>query len=103
MNNVMHTPGGLKIRLDPERVDLVLAPARNYVDLPGAYVDLELWASLPNAFSSVCTVLVAMTTHSLFWTLAVFLSAFALANAFQQFTYSRILNVLFQHFSVAGS
>ena len=98
MKNLMHTPGGLKIRLDPERVDLVLAPARNYIDLPGAYVDLELWAGFPNAFSSVCTILAAVTTHSLFWTLAASLSAFAFANAFQQFTYSRILNLLFPTF-----
>ncbi|HLG17727.1 MAG TPA: hypothetical protein VJH03_25005 [Blastocatellia bacterium] len=98
MKNVMQTPGGLKIRLDPERVDRVLAPVRNSIDLSGAYVDLELWAGFPNAFSSVCTILIAVTTHSLFWTLAAFFFAFAFANALQQFTYSRILNVLFPAF-----
>ena len=56
--SVIYTPGGLKIRLDADRVDHVLAPVRDQIDLNDAYLDVELWANFPNAFSSICTVVI---------------------------------------------
>ncbi|MDP1948576.1 MAG: hypothetical protein Q8L77_13855 [Nitrospirota bacterium] len=96
--SVIYTPGGLKIRLDPERVERVLAPAKNRIDLTDAFRDVELWAGFPNALSSVCAILTAAVTHSLAWTLVAFVLSFGAANAFQQFTYSRILNLVFPAF-----
>jgi hypothetical protein len=96
--NVIYTPHGLKIRLDPGRVERVLAPARDKIDLANAYLDVELWASFPNGLSTVCTILTAVLTHSLGWTLVGFVLSFGVANAFQQFTYSRILNLIFPTF-----
>lgn len=96
--NVIYTPGGLKIRLDPERVERVLASAKNQIDLTDAYLDVELWAGFPNALSSVCTILTAVMTLSLTWTLVAFVLSFGAANVFQQFTYSRILNLIFPTF-----
>jgi hypothetical protein len=95
---VIYTPGGLKIRLDPDRVERVLSPAKDQIDIANAYLDVELWAGFPNAFSTICTILTAAATHSLIWTLAAFVFSFGAANAFQQFTYSRILNLIFPTF-----
>jgi len=95
---VIYTPGGLKIRLDPERVERVLIPAKDQIDLNNAYLDVELWAGFPNALSTVCTILTASVTHSLTWTLVAFVLSFGAANAFQQVTYSRILNLVFSTF-----
>ena len=33
----IYTPGGLKTRLDPQRVALVLAPAKDQIDLTATY------------------------------------------------------------------
>ena len=92
------TPGGLKIRLDPQRVDLVLAPAKDRIDLTDAYLDVELWAAFPNAVSTVCAMLTATLTHSLAGTLIAFVLSFGVANALQQFMYSRVLNQIFPTF-----
>jgi len=51
--SVIYTPGGLKIRLDPERVALVLTPVQDEIDLHDAYLDVELWANFPNSFSTI--------------------------------------------------
>jgi hypothetical protein len=96
--SVIYTPGGLKIRLDPDRVALVLAPAQDQIDLHDAYLDVELWANFPNAFSSTCTIITAFATHSFMWTLTAFLITFAAANAFQTLAYSHILNLIFPTF-----
>jgi hypothetical protein len=95
---VIYTPGGLKIRLDPDRVERVLGPTKDQIDMPNAYLDLELWAGFPNAFSTICTIIIAAMTHSLIWTFVAFVFSFGAANAFQQFTYSRILNLVFSSF-----
>jgi hypothetical protein len=96
--SIIYTPGGLKIRLDPDRVERVLAPAGGRIDLHEACLDVELWAGFPQAFSSVCTVLTAVLTHSFVWSLIAFALAFTAANIFQQFTYSRILCTVFPTF-----
>ena len=96
--SVIYTPSGLKIRLDPDRVALVLAPVRDEIDIHNAYLDVELWANFPSSFSSICTIITAFASHSFIWTLAAFVIAFAAANAFQQITYSRILNLIFPTF-----
>ena len=96
--NVIYTHRGLKIRLDPERVERVLARAKDQIDLTKAYHDIELWAGFPNALSTVCTILTAAVTHSLTWTLIAFVLSFGTANVFQQLTYSRILNLVFPTF-----
>ena len=96
--SVIYTPGGLKIRLDPDRVAIVLAPAKDKIDLFAAYIDVELWANFPNAFSSICTIITAFATHSFIWTITAFLITFAAANVFQTFAYSRILNLIFPTF-----
>jgi len=95
---VIYTPGGLKIRLDPDRVERVLGPARDQIDLANAYLDVELWAGFPNALSTICTIVTAAATHSLIWTFVAFVFSFGAANAFQQFTYSQILNLIFPTF-----
>ncbi len=95
---VIYTPKGLKIRLDPVRVEKVLEPASGKIDIADAYRDLELWADFPNAFSTTCTIITAVLTHSLLWTFLVFISSYGMANIFQQITYSRILNLLFPTF-----
>ena len=95
---VIYTPDGLKIRLDPDRVEQVICPAKNQIDMADAYLDVELWAGFPNAFSTVCTIVTATATQSLVWTLVAFVFSFGIANAFQQFTYSRILNLIFPTF-----
>lgn len=92
---VIYTPGGLKIRLDPDRVDRVLGPAKDQIDMANAYLDIELWAGFPNRLSTICTIVTAAATQSLLWTFVVFVFSFGVANAFQQFTYSRILNLIF--------
>ena len=96
--NAIYTPRGIKIRLDPERVERVLAPAKDQIDLINAYYDVELWAGFPNALSTICTILTAAATHSLTWTFVAFVLSFGTANVFQQFTYSRILNLVFPAF-----
>jgi hypothetical protein len=83
--SIIYTPGGLKIRLDPDRVERMLAPAGGRIDLHEAYLDVELWAGFPQAFSFV-------------WSLIAFALAFTAANIFQQFTYSRILCTVFPTF-----
>ena len=93
----IYTPNGLKIRLDPQRVDLVLAPAKDQLDLTDAYLDVELWG-FPNALSTVCAMLTATLMHSLAGTLIAFVLSFGSANAFQQFMYSRVLNQIFPTF-----
>jgi len=95
---VIYTPGGLKIRLDPDRIDRVLGPAKDQIDMANAYLDIELWSAFPNAFSTICTIVTAVATHSLVWTFAAFVFSFGAANAFQQFTCSRILNLIFPTF-----
>jgi hypothetical protein len=95
---VIYTPGGLKIRLDPDRVERVLGLAKDQIDMANAYLDLELWAGFPNALSTICTIVAAAATHSLIWTFVAFVFSFGAANAFQQFTYSRILNLIFPSF-----
>jgi len=95
---VISTPGGLKIRLAPDRVERVLGPAKDHIDLAKAYLDIELWAGFPNALSTICTIVTAAVTHSLIWTFVAFVFSFGAANAFQQFTYSRILNLIFPAF-----
>ncbi|MDO8526894.1 MAG: hypothetical protein Q7T03_04305 [Deltaproteobacteria bacterium] len=96
--DVLYTPGGLKIRLDPHRVELVLASVWDSINLHKAYIDVELWATFPNTFSSVCTMITAFITHSLAWTLITFLVSFAVANSIQTLVYSRILNLIFSTF-----
>jgi len=95
---VIYTPHGLKIRLDPKRVDKVLKPTEGLMDIEDALTDVELWADLPSAISSVATILAAWLTRS--WTIAllVFLIAYAAANLFQQFSYSRFLKLVFPQF-----
>jgi hypothetical protein len=95
---VIYTPGGLKIRLAPDRIERVLGPAKDQIDLANAYLDVELWVGFPNALSTICTIVTAAVTHSLIWTFVAFVFSFGAANAFQQFTYSRILNLIFPTF-----
>ncbi len=95
---VIYTPGGLKIRLDPDRVERVLGAAKDQIDMANAYLDIELWTGFPNSLSTICTIGTAAATHSLIWTLVAFVFSFGAANAFQQFTYSRILNLIFPSF-----
>jgi hypothetical protein len=60
----IYTNNGLKIRLDPDRLEKVLAPANGEIDLVGAYLDIELWANFPSAVSSVAVIATAFFTHS---------------------------------------
>ena len=94
----IYTKNGLKIRLDPDRLEKVLAPAKGEIDLQDAYLDIELWAIFPGAVSSVAVIATAFFTHS--WVIAclsAILGYFA-ANLLQQFAYSRLLKVIFPQF-----
>ena len=93
-----HTPGGLKIRLDEEGIIRVLAASGLRFDLDDAYMDAELWANLPRAMSMVGGLTTAMLTHSAGWTILVAFGAFCFSDIFQQFTYSKLLNVVFPQF-----
>jgi hypothetical protein len=94
----IYTRDGLKIRLDPVRIEKVLAPAKGKIALEDAYLDIELWANFPSAVSSIAAIATALFTHS--WAIA-FLGAifgYLAANLLQQFTYSRLLKVIFPQF-----
>ena len=60
----IYTKNGLKIRLDPDRLEKILAPAKGKIDLEDAYLDIELWANFPNAVSSIAAIATAFVTHS---------------------------------------
>ena len=92
------TPSGLKVRLHADRVSRVLAPVREMLDYEDALRDIELWANLPAAVSSVATIAAAAVTRSPILTLSASCIAFLLADLFQQFAYSRALKVLLPQF-----
>lgn len=94
----IYTRNGLKIRLDPDRLERILALAKGRIDLDDAYLDIELWANFPNAVSSISAIATSLFTHS--WAIA-FLCAilgYLAANLLQQFMYSRLLKVIFPQF-----
>lgn len=94
----IYTKNGLKIRFDSDRLEKVLSPAKGEIDLEDAYLDIELWSNFPSAVSSVAVIMTALFTHS--WVIAclgAILGYFA-ANLLQQFTYSRLLKVIFPQF-----
>lgn len=88
----------MKIRLEPDRLERVLAPAKGEIDLEDAYLDIELWANFPGAVSSIAAIATALFMPS--WVIA-FLGAilgYLAANLLQQFMYSRLLKVIFPQF-----
>ncbi len=58
------TPKGLKLTLDLDGVERVVAPAAPYVSIGRAALDAELWASFPSALSNAATVLAFVITRS---------------------------------------
>ena len=92
------TPNGLKVRLHADRVRRVLAPVREMLDYEDALRDIELWAKLPAALSSVAAIVTSAATQSWLLTLIASCFAFLLADLFQQFFYSRILKALLPQF-----
>lgn len=94
----IYTPHGLKIRLDPDRVDRVIAPIRENIDINDVYLDVELWANFPHAVSTFSAIIISVVMHSWFYTLLLFIIAFTIADLFQQFFYSRHLKSIFPQF-----
>ena len=94
----IYTRSGLKIRLDPDRIERVLSPAKGEIDLENVYLDIELWANFPNAVSSIAAIATAFFTHS--WAIAFLggILGYLAANLLQQFTYSRLLKAIFPQF-----
>ena len=92
---VIFTPNGLKIRLDQERVDGVLAPIRADLDYQEVLLDVESWADLPGAIFSVTALLTAILSKS--WVLTIVLAclAFLFTDLYQQFFYSRFVANVF--------
>jgi hypothetical protein len=89
------TPRGLKIRLDPNALELMLVESRGEFDLNSAFDDLHIWIRVPSSMCAVVSLIVAFSTRSVPWTLSAGAAAFALGNIIQQFTYSDILWVVF--------
>ena len=94
----IYTKNGLKIRLDPDRLEKILAPAKGKIDLEDAYLDIELWANFPNAVSSIAAIATAFVTHSWATTLLGAILGYFAANLLQQFIYSRFLKIIFPQF-----
>src|SRR3990167_4831395 len=94
----IYTKNGLKIRLDPDRLEKILAPAKGKIDLEDAYLDIELWANFPNAVSSIAAIATAFVTHSWSTTLLGAILGYFAANLLQQFIYSRFLKIIFPQF-----
>lgn len=94
----IYTRNGLKIRLDPDRLENVLAPANGKIDIEDVYLDVELWANFPNAVSSITAMTTALFTQSWILTLLGAILGYLAANILQQFTYSRLLKVVFPQF-----
>lgn len=88
----------MKIRLDSDRLARVLAPIKGEIDLEDAYLEIELWANFPNAVSSIAAIATALFTHSWAITLLGAILGYLAANLLQQFTYSRLLKVIFPQF-----
>lgn len=88
------TPHGLKVRLCADRVNHVLAPVREVLDYEEVLLDIELWANLPSAISSVVTIATAAITKSPFLTIGASCLGFLLADLYQQFAYSNLLKIL---------
>jgi hypothetical protein len=95
---MIHTPGGLKIRLQEEGLVRVLGDAKDEIDLEDAFTDTELWSIFPGAVSNVAAIVLAVTTRSWLWTALGAAMAFAAAHIAQQIFYSHWLKVLFPQF-----
>ena len=93
-----HTPGGLKIRLDPDAIQEMINASDVTLDLKDGFADVELWGRLPEAMCAVAAMVAAMWTHSVVWTLISSVAAFAAGNVFQQFAYSTLLRIIFPQF-----
>ncbi len=91
----IYTENGLKIRLDPKRIERVLAPAQGEINIEDAYHDIEFWAGFPNAASSVAAISIAFLTQSWPKVLLGTILAYLTANLLQIFYYSRLLKVIF--------
>ena len=94
----IYTSNGLKIRLDPNRLERVLASANGEIDLKTAYRDIELWANFPSSASSIAAIVTALFTHS--WVMVFLCAIFGAFAAYilQQFAYSRLIKVIISQF-----
>ena len=94
----IYTPGGLKIKLQTDRVERVLKPVRYLINIEDAFHDIQLWANFSGAMLSISAIITALITQSWLSTLIVAVLSFVLVDLYQQFFYSRFLKGLFPQF-----
>ena len=94
----IHTPNGLKIRLDPQVVDQVVRPLSRHQDMKEILQDVELWENLPEGMAALSASITALLTTSLASVFLVGLITHTLGSLIRGFTYSDIIRRLIPMF-----